>query len=300
METGAQPATKRTTGQWLGIGAVLLLVSLASYALFTYAMSREPAADVAAYWNAAERLRSGQPLYEPGAANASDLYRYSPWFAAAWVPLTFLPREWVEAGWVLAMVAAALASTVPLLVRGPAGWAAFLLLTPLQLQGAVFGNVQPLLVLALVLGIDRRAAPLVVAMAASLKAVPLIVVVVWLARGEWRRAGLTLALTAILVLPAFLFDLSGYSTEPGPNQLSLAGVWLPLFFAGAAASLLAIWVLARTRWAWLAAGTAMIACLPRLLTYEIGFVLVGLVGRSPSAGSGRAELEGGSRYRLYR
>lgn len=277
METGAQLSRRRTPGQWLGICAVLLLISLASYALFTYAMSREPAADVAAYWGAAERLRAGQPLYEPGLANASDLYRYSPWFAAAWVPLTYLPRDWVEAGWVLAMVAAALASTIPLLVRGPAGWAAFLLLTPLQLQGAVFGNVQPLLVLMLVLGLDRRAGPLVVALAASLKAVPILIIVVWMARGEWRRAGTAVALTALLVLPAFLFDLSGYSTEPGPNQLSLAGVWVPLFLVVAGGSVMVTWMLARSRWAWLAAGTAMIACLPRLLTYEIGFLLVALV-----------------------
>lgn len=55
--------------------------------------------DVAAYWGAAERIRAGEPLYVAGVANASDLYRYAPWFAYAWVPLTYLPSDIVTSAW---------------------------------------------------------------------------------------------------------------------------------------------------------------------------------------------------------
>src|SRR4029078_10100717 len=101
-----------------------LLISLTSYALLTYALSQHVGVDVAAYWNAAERLREGQPLYVAGEPHASDLYRYALCFAFAWIPLTYLPHDAVVAAWVGLMIAAALASTVPLLWRGAAGWAA--------------------------------------------------------------------------------------------------------------------------------------------------------------------------------
>ena len=272
--------TARTPTQWLlfGLGATVLavLLALTGYALLTYALSRELGADVSAYWNAAVRLRSGGELYQAGAANAADLYRYAPWFAAAWLPLTYLPREAVTAAWVGLMLAAAALSTLPLLRRGPAGWAAFALFAPLQLQGAVFGNVQPLLVLMLMVGVERRTGPLWVAIGASLKAVPLLLALVYAGRGEWRKAILAALLTAVLVLPALLFDLSGYSTDPGPNQLSLAGASWMLYLPVVAVAVAVTWLLARTRYAWAAASIAMVVSLPRLLDYQIGFLLVGL------------------------
>lgn len=271
----------------LAVAAPLaVLIALAAWALLSYALSREPGVDVAAYWNAAERLRSGEPLYAAGPSNASDLYRYAPWFAYAWIPLTYLPRDAVTAGWVGLMVSAAALSTLPLLRRGPAGWAAWAIFTPMQLAGAVFGNVQPLLVLMLLWGIDRRSGPIWVAVGASIKAVPILLVLVYAGRGEWARAAWCVALAAALVVPTFLFDLSGYSTATGPNQISLAGVSVLLYLPVAVAAAVAAFPMARTRYAWLAASLAMVAALPRLLTYEIGFLLVG----AASAAHGSSHL----------
>jgi len=281
------PWLPRTRGGWLRLAGGAVLLALVSYALGSYALSRELGSDVAAYWNAAERLRAGEALYAGGAANASDLYRYAPWFAYLWIPLTYLPRDAVTAGWVGLMVAAALISVLPLLRRGPTGLAAFAVLGPLQLQGAVFGNVQPLLVLILLWGVERRSGPLWIAIGASLKGVPVLLALVYAGRGEWLRAGVAALLSAVLVAPAFLFDLSGYSTAPGPSQLSLAAVSTPLYLVVAIAAIAATYLLARTRLAWLAGSLAMIAALPRLLTYEIGFALIGLVERRGSAGDGR-------------
>jgi hypothetical protein len=281
MRRSSQTARSRLDWLRLAIGATVLavLLTLTGWALLSFALSQQLGADVSAYWNAAERLRSGQPLYAAGAANASDLYRYAPWFAAAWIPFTYLPREAVTAAWTGLMFGAAFASCVPLLRRGPTGWAAFAIFGPFQFEGAMYGNVQPLLVLLLMLGVERRAGPLWVALAASLKGVPLLLAVVYAGRGEWRRAALTAGLTVLLVAPAFLFNLSGYSTATGPRQESLAGVSLLLFIPVAAAAIAASWFLARTRYCWLAGGLAMVLSLPRLLDYESAFLLVGLARR---------------------
>lgn len=264
------------------MAGLAVLLALTSYALLTYALSRDVGSDVSAYWEAAERLRTGETLYAAGAANAPDLYRYAPWFAAAWIPLTFLPREAVTAGWVGLMFAAAVISLLPLLRRGPSGWAALTIFAPTQIEGAIYGNVQPLLVLMLLWGVERRSGPLWIALSASLKAVPIVLAIVYAGRGEWGRAALALGLTVLVVAPALLFDLSGYSVISGPRQESLAGISFLLFVPVASASLVATWLLARTRFAWLAGGLAMILTLPRYLDYQIGFLLVGL-GRRPGS-----------------
>jgi hypothetical protein len=264
---------------WVFFGAASLLFVLMGYALSSYALSREVGADVAAYWGAAERLRAGDPLYVGGAANASDLYRYAPWFAFAWVPLTLLPREAVTTVWVGLMIAAAILSTAPLVRHGFAGTAAFSLFAPIQLQAAVFGNVQPLLVLMLLWGVERRSGPAWIAVGASLKAVPLLLALVYAGRGEWGRAGLAVLLTALLAAPALLFDLSGYSTQAGPGQMSLTSVAGQLYLAVAVLLVGATFAAARSRFAWLVGAGAMMAALPRLLTYEIGFLLVGFAER---------------------
>jgi len=161
--------------------------------------------------------------------------------------------------------------------HGFTGTAAFALFAPIQLQAAVFGNVQPALVLLLLWGVERRSGPLWIAVGASLKAVPLLLALVYAGRGEWGRAGLAVLLTAVLVAPALLFDLSEYSTQAGPGQMSLTSVAGQLYLAVAILLVGATYAAARarSRFAWLTGALAMMATLPRLLPYEIGFLLVG-------------------------
>jgi hypothetical protein len=255
---------------------VATLIALAAWTEFGHAASLVTGSDMDAYWEAAERLRDGERLYRPGVETDSDLYRYAPWFAAAWIPLTYLPKEAVLLGWMSLCVAAALASVAPLAREGLAGWAALIFLLPFQLEGAAFGNVQPLLVLMLMWGAPRRSGPLWIALGASLKGAPLVLAAVYAGRGEWRRALVTVALTAALVAPMLLFDLSAYSTEVGSGQLSPMQ-WSPLIWATAAlAAIGATYRLANTRYAWLAGSVATMLALPRFLLYQISFVIVGL------------------------
>ena len=261
---------------WAGAAVLAVLIGLASWTELNHAASLSTGSDMDAYWNAAMRLREGSPLYVPGQPTDSDLYRYAPWFAYAWLPLTFLPKAGVLLGWMVLCLGAAVASLAPLLWRGPAGWATVALLLPFQLEGAAYGNVQPLLVLALLWGVPRWSGPVWIALSASLKAAPVLLVVVYAGRGEWRRATLALLLTAVLVAPALLFDLSGYSTQIGGGQMSLLTVSPVLWAAVALAAGAAALALARTRYGWLAGAVALMLALPRFLLYEISFVAVGL------------------------
>lgn len=290
-----RPRFARSTSQLVGptfgrqattVGA-LTLVGVASAGLFAKVIFDWGGADVSAYWNAALRVQSGEPLYRTGLATDTGLYRYAPWFAYAWIPLTHLPRQIVEGGWTVVLLAASLASTLPLLRHGAIGIALCALLLPIQLDGAAFGNVQPLLVLMLMWGVERASAPVWIAIAASLKAVPILLVLVLLGRQQYRQALATFVLFGVLVLPMLLFDLSGYNTEPGPMQISLAQIWLPLWAASALFAAFATWFWADTRFAWLIGSLALVAALPRLLSYELGFLLIATSGRLRRPGDGR-------------
>ncbi|MCV0404497.1 MAG: hypothetical protein K5924_12455 [Chloroflexi bacterium] len=257
----------------------VILVALATYAELGYAWSvwtNDGGRDIRAYLGAAERLRDGGVLYRPGVANDTELYRYAPWFAALWIPLVDLPRDAVTAAWVAVLVVASLASVAPMLRAGAVAVPGAALLLAFQLEGAAYGNVQPLMIAMLVLGAARASGPLWVALAASLKAVPIVLVAVYLGRGEYRRALVTGALTALLVGPMLLFDLSGYSTETGGGQMSLIAFSPIVFLALALAATLGTLRWATTRHGWLLGGFAAAAWLPRFLPYEISFVLVGL------------------------
>lgn len=221
--------------------------------------------DTDAYWNAALRLREGQPLYFHG--DAADVYRYAPWFAWAWLPLTFLPQPVAYALFLGGLTVAAGAALYPIR-RSPA----VLLFAPLALHSVYVGNVQMLLIVPLVWRVDRRDGPLWIALAASLKATPILLALVYVGRGEWRCAAATGLLAAALVAPMLLYDLSGYPAG-SYAEISLLGVSPLLWAVVAAGAVGAALLLARTRWAWLAAGVAMLAAMPRLLLYDVTYLL---------------------------
>lgn len=179
--------------------------------------------DAGSYWGAALRLREGAPLYFTS-ANPFDsaLYWYAPWFAALWIPLTYLPHGLVMALWGAALVAAAGYLIWP--SRSWASVALSLLLLPDLLRVTSTGNVQGLMLAGIAIALRSRWGPLVIAAAASLKVFPLLFAGVYLARREWAKLGLTIGLTALLWLPALAFDLSAYPQRAGlmtPGTLAI-------------------------------------------------------------------------------
>lgn len=236
--------------------------------------------DTGAYWEAAHRIRSGLPLYGgPSDPDGYAVFRYAPWFAYAWVPLSYLPRQVAEVAWGIGLASASGAVLWALLrVRTAAALALAVLLTPMFFSLVQVGNVQPLVVAMLAFGVSRRSGPLWIAVAASLKAVPILYLLVYLARREWRRAAAAVLATAVLVAP-MLVDMRGYVTDPGAS-FSLYYYASPVVWAvvGVAAIGLAAWLAwRRSPFVWVATSVAVMLIAPRAHPTYATFLAVGLL-----------------------
>jgi hypothetical protein len=251
-----------------GVGISQVVVSVTDWHL----------SDASAYWDAALRLRAGEQLYPPLAdTELSEVYRYAPWFAWVWVPFSHLPRDVVMVGWSAMLLTASALALTPLVRRR--AWLAVAFFGFILFGISAIGNAHPLLIAALVLGVERRSGPLWIALAASLKAVPILLVLVYLGRREWRRAATTLALTALLVAPLLFYDLAHYSTEVGAAGLLYR--WLPVYVGAVLVGALLTLRLARSRHAWLTAATTLVLATPRFFIYDVSYLLVGAVSRDP-------------------
>ncbi|MDH4334213.1 MAG: DUF2029 domain-containing protein [Chloroflexota bacterium] len=271
------PSVRR---RWLGVLAIGLLSLFAALDIWQRRGNWQ-FEDVRAYWDAALRLRDGLPLYggtdDP---NNYAVFRYAPWFAYLWVPLTYLPRAAAELVWGGILGASALAVLYALVrLRTAAAIALAVLLLPMFHSLVQVGNVQPLLVAVLAFGVSRRSGPLWVAAAASLKATPILYTLVYVARREWVKVGLTLLLAAVLLAPMLLTDLGAYQTDPGAS-FSLYYYVSPLAWAVAAgaAVLLAAWLAwQRSEWVWVATALAVALVAPRAHPTYATFLVVGLL-----------------------
>lgn len=247
----------------VGIGIVNLYWAVTAWTL----------SDAQAYWDAAHRLRAGADLY-PLVANvdASEVYRYAPWFAWLAVPFTFLPVQVAGALWSAILLAASGAALVPM-IRARA-WLLVAFFAPILVGISAVGNVQALMIAPLVWGVERRSGPLWIALAASLKIFPILLAAGYLGRREWVRAALAVALTALLWAPALLYDLRDYATDPGQAGSLFA---VPLLWALAvAAGVVATLRLAHNHFGWLAAATTVVISLPRLFVYDATYLMVGV------------------------
>ena len=238
--------------------------------------------DINAYWLAAERLKHGEPLYL-GSLNPDSyqVFRYAPWFAWLWVPLTFLPRPLVDVGWSAVVALASLWILAGLVrLRSAAAIGLALIITPWLLSLVQVGNIQPLVVAALAYGMSRRSGPVWLGVTAALKVVPGLFALVYVARREWRRAAFAVAWSAVFAAPFLLYDLSGYQTDPG-RSVSLYYYVSPLAWAvGAVISGLVALVLAwrRSPYIWVAAAIAVMLAGPRSHVTYATYLVVGLLG----------------------
>lgn len=278
-------------GWTLAFAAVLILVA---YRLNGLELNLR---DMDAYWNAAIRWREGVGIYESGGRlDGEDIFRYAPWFAAMWVPLTFLPKATVGMAWVVVLIVATAAALLPAIsTRSAFGISLALLFGSFLVWQVSYGNVHPLMVMVLVFGVERRSSPVWIALCASLKGSPLLFVLVLAARGQWRQVAWTLCLTFVLVAPMLAFDLSTYPLGPG-NRPSLLYLGVPAYIGIVLASIWVALLAAKQseRFAWLAASVAAVISVPRLLAYDLTYMLVGIrravrPAGAPPGGSAKGE-----------
>lgn len=272
---GSRPLSRRDRGsrpiRLARIIALALVIGLGVNHLW-WSVADWHLSDMNAYWEAGLRIRSGDPLFPPATdVTASEVYRYSPWFAWLWAPITMLPREVVNVAWSLVLVAASCAAVVPLARRG--AWIAVAFFFPILIGISAIGNVHALLVASLVLSVERRSGPVWIGVAASLKLLPILFIIPYLGRRQWGRAAVSLGVAAVLLAPYLLYDLSNYVTSAGGG--GLLWDWPPLYGAAVAAAVgVAAWT-AASRWGWLAAATAVVIAIPRSFVYDVTWALVG-------------------------
>jgi len=258
----------------LGLGIALVLANVFSWQL----------EDSVAYWRAALRLREGLDLYVavPVGADETLAYRYAPWLAWAWVPLTYLPPIVVASIWSAILGAATAFALWPLLTRRSVASLCLLAIGGgLMIRTASTGNVHALLIGALVWGAPRRSGPFWIGLAASLKVAPILYVLVYAGRGEWRRVLVALATAIALWAPAALYDLSHYPTDPGGSFSLLSSVGPVAWILVAGGASCAAYLGARTKYNWIASSMAVLAAIPRLALYDLTYLLVGISSGVP-------------------
>lgn len=227
--------------------------------------------DTDAFWQAAQRLRDGAELYPATDPNADEVFRYAPWFAWIWVPLTYLPQELVYAAWSALLAVCALITSGRLFRDGWAGLALGFITLGVLLYAAGYGNPTPLITAALSLSAVH---PLALGIAGSLKIYPLFLTAGLIAERRWRAVALAWGTAALLWSPALLYGLGDYVVSPGHGGVGLWSIspiaWLVIAIPVIAATgLLAI---QGSRWAWVG-GAAMIAlAVPRVWPSELGYV----------------------------
>lgn len=231
--------------------------------------------DMDAYWQAAIRLREGSELFPPlSDLDAHNVYRYSPWFAAAWIPLTYMPHGAVEIAWTACLLLAAAALLRPLVRLTFPSIALLLLIGVPLVESAWYGQVQPLMVLGIQSALRRPAGPVMIGLAASLKATPIAFALVYAIRRQWGRCVLSFVVAIGLAAPTLWFDLSHYPFDAGVT-VSLWTVTPALWLAFAATTVAAAlrFAVIRPQWAVLAAGVAAIALSPRVYLDMVSYLL---------------------------
>lgn len=249
-------------------GATFLAEALVNWSLL----------DMTAYRAAAMRIREGEVLYG-GDVHLNSAYRYAPWFAYAWVPLSHLPEVAIRVVWSTLLVAGAVISLMPLVDRSKASLILLLLFAPLMLGSAAGGNVQPLMVGALVFGLRSRWGWLAVGFAASLKLIPLAFCAVFVAERRWSQAAGAIAVTVLMWAPVLWMTVEPITFETGLGRLLPAPLWL---LVPAAAGLAALaFATRRSPLTALAAALGAIVSLPRLFVYELAILLPAVPPRRP-------------------
>lgn len=245
-------------------------VLLAGQALVLYVSLGRLGADAHAYWAALQRAE----LYGVRWPAGVDAFNYSPAFAQVVWPLGLLSWPVFCGVWVALEVSAFL-----WLLR-PLGWRWAVPLTLLCAAEWTIGNVVPFIAVAAVLGMRRPGWwSAVVLVKPTMALGP-----VWFAaRGEWRKLGVAVAVTVLVVgvsyavwpdaWPDWFSLLTSNAVEPADGHNPMVGPVLAVALTVVAARLDARWLLgvamlvATPVWAGTASLT-LLAVVPRLVAGE--------------------------------
>lgn len=234
----------------------------------------DPLADVRAYYDAGARLNAGLPLYvQTATTDDPGFYRYPPLLAIAFRPLALLPYETAALIWEAFLIVLFVGTLVRLGLRNEwtwivSGWLA----APIAWSLAV-GQAQVAVTFLLALG-----APWAVALAGHLKILPVIVVIYWLGRRDWRAVGRFVAWFVGLSVLTFILEPAGTIAFIGFSDLAQVGdvqnrslyAISPVLWGVFVIALLGLALrYAPTRAGWALSVAASVLVSPRLLLYQL-------------------------------
>jgi hypothetical protein len=266
------------------IGAAMLL-AVVGLSILVLHLTTDPLVDIHAYYEAAQRLNTGLPLYAAaGGVNSPHYYFYPPLLAILFRPLALLPFEVAAAIWEGCMLAAFFGTLWLLGLRRRRTWIAVGILAGPIAWTLTVGQAQSLVTLLLTLG-----NPAAVAVAGQLKILPALVALYWLGRRDWRSLRWFIGWSLLLIVGQLIVEPAGSIAFLRSTNLGLVGqvnnlspyvvspvLWSVLAIAG----LLVTIRLAPTRAGWAAAVTYSVLVSPRLLGYGLMTLLAGV--REPS------------------
>jgi hypothetical protein len=233
--------------------------------------------DLETYQRAGDLLWAGQDPYSGQTEVGPDhQYRYPPLLAMV-IPILGWPPLW------FGLLAVATISTIALWYRvaGLRG-----LLVPALLIGAwgqqlLNGNAQALMVYLLAITpLFGRVGPAALALATMLKIHPVIGLVWFVGRRDWRGIALYVAACVVLLVPQLpwladfvnyvLNDPAAVETIPG---MSLRAIHPVLWGVGIVVAIALAWRYAGTRHGWLLATVAQLVALPTLLLVNLALLM---------------------------
>jgi hypothetical protein len=261
--------------RWLVLLVVYLILGLLG--AWYLSGTTSPGADLATYQRAGEALWTTGDPYAANAGLPEDyLYRYPPLLAIV-IPILGWPPLWFA----IIGVATVVPMVVGYRVSGPAGLLPVALLVGAWGQQLLNGNVQAVVVALLaIVPLTRGAGAIGLALATMLKIHPVLAVVWYAGRGEWRLLGWYAGAMAVLTLiqlpwlpemvDFYLSDPAATETIPG---MSLSALGIVPWVAGTAAVGVAAFWFARGRYGWLLATVLQLVALPRVLLVNLALLL---------------------------
>jgi hypothetical protein len=287
----------------LGIFGLAVVGALAGAGVAWIHLTTDPLADAHAYFDAADRLNHGLPLYPAGIDPSSNLvYLYPPLLAVALRPLALLPYWQFVVVW----EAIVLVSFGLLIVQLGANRRVWLAIGILGIPiGWALSIAQAHVPMTLLLAIGQ---PWSVALAANVKIFPALVALWWLGRRDYQAFiafflwMLLIAVGQLVLEPNGTFAFLGGGVglaqlgavrNISPWAFGSPTLWAAIIALGALLTLR----LARTRWGWAAAIALGTLSPPRLLVYMLTGLLAALrEPRPPGAPDPDAPVDASTAY----
>lgn len=250
-----------------------LLVAISCLVILGVILTYAHTSDLPAFLLGAQRIANGDSPYAP-VPEPLHKFLYAPWFAVALIPATWFPMSIVAVVWHALLAVGTALAVWPLFRSGRLeGVLAGSLIGMFSFHGVWAGHYESLLIALLVWALPTRWGAVAIGIAVSIKVTPIVLCVRYAARREWMSVLVVVGVAAGLWAPALLFDLQGWGVNVG-HTLSLLGYSPILWALTAFAGLGAAYVLAPTRYGWLAASVAWLAVLPRMLLYDVSSLAI--------------------------